>query len=97
MGNLAAFRAITISLHQQAMACQDSIGFVALRAAIVQTRQAYKEISFLVEHLYPDHASYWFNGAPILRLGPDSLTERRVGVRPPEGLQVLEEQVFGAL
>jgi cytochrome c peroxidase len=63
-----------------------------LRKTLSQTRQAYKKTEYLAAHLDPFFNKKHLNGAPLLSLEPNA---PQLVVVEPEGLQVLEELVFG--
>ncbi|MEO1437854.1 MAG: hypothetical protein AAFV80_20100, partial [Bacteroidota bacterium] len=63
----------------------------SLRQALVETRLAYKEFSFLLTYFYPAFAEDHLNGAPLLKAKKHSTHSV---VEPPEGLQVLDEMIF---
>ena len=63
----------------------------ALQRQLSVTRNAYKKLEFLLEYYFPGYVEEHINGAPLLHI-------ERYGTRPfvllPEGLQVLDEQIF---
>jgi len=83
-------------LHEIAQGMEDGSEVAALRQALIETRRAYKRIEFIVAHLFPDHAKQYFNGAPLPHAVPDSLLEQKAELRPPHGLQRLDELIFAA-
>lgn len=71
------------------------------QAAFNRTKQAYKKIEYLLEYLDPELGKS-LNGAPLLRVVIEHQDYQTLGFKepthvtfPPEGLQVLEEILFG--
>lgn len=62
-----------------------------LKEAIINTRLAYKRIEFLLEYYYPEYVEENINGAPLMQLERYST---RPNVKPPQGLQTLDELIF---
>lgn len=58
------------------------------------TRNQYKRIEFIYEYLYPEYAKSHFNGAPLLQL---KRHDSKPFVVPPEGMQILDELIYGDL
>lgn len=87
----AAFRALA-DAWRRALA-DDSAAFTAerLRAALDSLRRAYKALEPAAETLHPEVLDA-FNGAPLGKLDEDEAFE--IEIEPPQGLQVLEEQVY---
>ncbi len=64
-----------------------------LRRAVSEVRLAYKRISWLGEYYYPSFATKHFNGAPLLKAEKYGTHST---VKPPRGLQVLDELVWAS-
>ncbi len=64
----------------------------SLKSAVSQTRASYKRVEFLIVYSYPDYVESRINGAPLLHINRHG---SRAGVVQPEGLQVLDELIFG--
>ena len=63
----------------------------SLKKALSETRLAYKRIAFLLEYYYPAFTEAHLNGAPLLHAEKYSTHSL---VKPPKGLQVLDEMIF---
>ncbi len=93
--NLRAFVVEATKLHRQAMELSDVADSPSkLAEQLAETRFAYKKVEFILEYVFPDHAKYQFNGAPLPKVIADSLVVRRPEVVDPHGLQMLEELIY---
>lgn len=63
----------------------------ALKKALSEARLAYKKLAFLLEYYYPSFTEAHLNGAPLYHAEKYSTHSL---VKPPEGLQVLDELIF---
>lgn len=63
----------------------------ALENALSEARLAYKKVEFLIEYYYPSFVEEHINGAPLYHAEKYSTHSL---VKPPEGLQVLDEMIF---
>lgn len=63
----------------------------ALQKALIETRKSYKTLELLLEYWYPSYVEEHINGAPLFHA---EANETRPDVKPPEGLQVLDELCF---
>lgn len=66
----------------------------AIKVQHLITRKKFKRIEFIYEYLYPEYTKSHINGAPLLQLKKH---DSKPFVVPPEGLQVLDELLFGEL
>lgn len=64
----------------------------SLKAGLLRTRLAYKEVEFLLAYYFPEYVKEHINGAPLLHI---ERNDSRAMVVTPQGLQVLDELVFG--
>lgn len=62
-----------------------------LQQQLSATRLSYKKLEFLLEYYFPGYVEEHINGAPLLHI---ERYDTRPFVLPPEGLQVLDEQIF---
>ena len=70
----------------------DSSQLEALQKAHLATRNSFKKIEYLLEYNDPSSIKRWLNGAPLPTL------EKKVAdirILKPEGLQILDELIFG--
>lgn len=72
---------------------QGEIHLDSLRFSVAETRNSYKKIEFLIEYLYPEFSEDHLNGAPLYHTEP---SDGYPNVLPPEGLQVIDEEVAKA-
>lgn len=63
-----------------------------LQNAVTKCRLQYKRIEFYLAFYYPEFIKTHINGAPLLQLEAEGT---KASVIPPQGLQVLDEMVFG--
>lgn len=71
---------------------RDKISVDSLRNVFLKTRDNYKKIEFFLAFYYPEYVNSHINGAPLLHIEKE--TSQAVVIEP-EGLQVLDELIFG--
>ena len=89
----ARFISLSKDLHKQANHTKDSKGIEELRALLLKTRNHYKSIEFLLAYAEPEFVKDWVNGAPLPHIERNSAAS--LVVLEPEGLQILDELIFG--
>ena len=81
------------NLCEAVYAITDSkLSFRQLQSLHLKTRESYKKVEFLLEYFDPSLVKNFINGAPLPRLEPKV---NDVVVLEPQGLQVLDEIIFG--
>ncbi len=89
---LTEFASQTQQLQQAANALEQQPASVAqLQEAFRQTRYAFKHIEFLASYLDAEFVDDFINGPPLLSIVRNAPS---LHILEPEGLQVLEEQIF---
>lgn len=87
------FEKATIELERVATAWKfNKTSLDSLRASLYKTRLAYKKTECLLAYYYPEFIEEHINGAPVLHI---ERNDSRAIVKEPEGLQVLDELVYG--
>jgi cytochrome c peroxidase len=87
----AAFEEAVLHLEETAIAFKFNKTTVdTLRAALLQTRMAYKKTECLLAYFYPEYIEEHINGAPLPRI---ERGDSRAMVKTPEGLQVLDQLI----
>ncbi len=86
------FKAATMTLTEKSQAYQlKKTKLDTVQQMVAATRLAYKKIEFLLEYYYPSFVEEHVNGAPLYHAEKYSTQSL---VKPPEGLQVLDELVY---
>jgi cytochrome c peroxidase len=87
----AEFEKAVLGLEEVALAYKfNRTSIDSLRAALLQTRIAYKKTECLLAYFYPEYIEEHINGAPLPRIEQG---DSRAVVKMPEGLQVLDELI----
>ena len=63
-----------------------------LQSTLIQSRNAFKKIEFMVSFLESEFVKDWVNGPPLLHI--ERNMPSMVTVREPKGLQILDELIF---
>ncbi|MEO1713010.1 MAG: cytochrome c peroxidase, partial [Bacteroidota bacterium] len=91
--NLDEFTAMTEQLADRAKQLENNPESIqSLKEVFKNTRLAYKKIEFLAEYTSPEFVKDFFNGAPLPVIPRDT---DAMEVKDPEGMQTLEELVYG--
>lgn len=77
----------TAEAHKLQLVSPDS-----LKASFIELKAVYKRTEALLEFLYPSYIEEHINGAPLLHTKRHTTSAYVV---PPEGIQVLDELIFG--
>ena len=70
---------------------KNEISIEVLKKELIELRYSYKKIEHIVEYFFSSFAEEHINGAPLLHTEKFSNTPV---IKPPEGLQVLDELIF---
>jgi cytochrome c peroxidase len=90
----AEFEKAVLGLEEVALAYKfNRTSIDSLRAALLQTRIAYKKTECLLAYFYPEYIEEHINGAPLPRIEQG---DSRAVVKMPEGLQILDELIASA-
>ena len=90
---LQNFGTYTEALHRQAELFIESQDAAPLQAALLQARNQFKKVEFLVAYREEEYVKDWLNGAPLPHLERNMASV--IQVLEPEGLQILDELIFG--
>lgn len=69
-----------------------SVEVATLQESVTRCRLQYKRVEFYLAFYYPEFIKTHINGAPLLQL---EIEGTKASVLPPQGLQVIDEMVFG--
>lgn len=85
-------RARSVAFDEACMAARSADDVSGLRRSYEDVRQTYKSIEPLAEYLDPSAVTTYLNGAPLPKLDVKS---QFVDVLEPQGLQVIDEVLYG--
>lgn len=103
----AAARTLSLQLSQDLQGFVDQVGVLGeavaqlqteedlahLQQVFLQTRNQFKKAEYLVAYSSPETVKDYINGAPLRKI--DKRTASSLVVLDPEGLQILDEMIFG--
>ncbi|MEM6262369.1 MAG: cytochrome c peroxidase [Bacteroidota bacterium] len=89
---MAEFHQKVERLYEIGIALENEADVEAFRAAVIDARNAYKEVEFLAAYLDEEFTLLYINGAPLPKIDPQ--TEEALEKLEPEGLQIIEELAF---
>ena len=81
------------SLKEIAARDKDSLKLEDLQSQLLTTRERYKEIEYLFAYSAGDFVAMNVNGAPLPKI--DKQEDAMIRVLEPQGLQILDELIFG--
>lgn len=93
--DLELFIETTASLQEQAkqLSAEDAESVDLLREALIKARNQFKRVEYLMANLEAEFVKDWINGAPLLQLERNAPS--MLSIMEPEGLQILDELIFG--